>query len=96
MDGGKIVEAKGLTKQFASKNAPPVTALDSLDLSLARGRLTAVIGPDGAGIRIIPEGYPALLIILPFGGFITLGLLIALIQRLSRRSAEKAETEEAA
>ncbi len=49
MDGGKIVEAKGLTKQFASKNAPPVTALDSLDLSLARGRLTAVIGPDGAG-----------------------------------------------
>ncbi|MBP5167184.1 MAG: electron transport complex subunit E [Oscillospiraceae bacterium] len=55
-----------------------------------------ILGPDGAGIRVIPEGYPALLIILPFGGFITLGLLIALIQRLSRRSAEKAETEEAA
>ncbi|MBO4331281.1 MAG: electron transport complex subunit E [Oscillospiraceae bacterium] len=55
-----------------------------------------ILGPEGAGIRIIPEGYPALLIILPFGGFITLGLLIALIQRLGRRSAEKAETEEAA
>ena len=55
-----------------------------------------ILGPEGAGIRIIPDGYPALLIILPFGGFITLGLLRALIQRLGRRSAEKAETEEAA
>ena len=39
-----------------------------------------LLGPDGAGIRIIPEGYPALLLILPVGGFLTLGCLIALMQ----------------
>ena len=48
-----------------------------------------LLGPDGAGLRLIPEGYPALLVILPFGGFITLGCLIALMQYLLRKSEEK-------
>ncbi len=39
-----------------------------------------LLGVDGAGIRLIPEQYPAMLLILPVGGFLTLGALIALVQ----------------
>ncbi len=49
-----------------------------------------LIGPGGAGIRIIPADYSALLVILPFGGFITLGCLIALMQWALKKSAAKA------
>ena len=48
---------------------------------------TGVLGAEG--IRIIPEGYPALLVILPFGGFITLGCLIAAAQYYLNRSKNK-------
>lgn len=53
-----------------------------------------LLGPDGAGIRIIPEGYPALMLILPVGGFLTLGCMIALMQYLLRRHEEKKEERE--
>lgn len=39
-----------------------------------------LLGVDGTGIRLIPEQYPAMLLILPVGGFLTLGTLIALVQ----------------
>ena len=48
-----------------------------------------LLGPDGAGIRILPEGSGALMMILPVGGFLTLGCLIALMQYLLRRHEEK-------
>ncbi len=51
---------------------------------------TGIFGAAGAGIRIIPEGYPALFLILPFGGFLTLGCLIAFVQWTNNRSAAKA------
>lgn len=45
----------------------------------------------GAGIRIFPDTYAAGALTLPFGGFLTLGLLMALMQYvLGRRNAKKA------
>ena len=52
---------------------------------------------NGGGIRIIPEVYPALLVVLPVGGFLTLGCLIAASQWLMARiEAKEREKEEAA
>ncbi len=48
-----------------------------------------IIGADGAGIRLIPHEYTALLVVLPFGGFITLGCLIALMQWALKKHADK-------
>ena len=51
---------------------------------------------NGGGIRIIPEVYPALLVVLPVGGFLTLGCLIAASQWLMDRiEAKEREKEEA-
>ena len=58
------------------------------------GNGTFGAGVFGDGVRIIPEGYPALLMILPFGGFLTLGCLIALMQHVLRKNKEKAEKKE--
>ena len=52
-----------------------------------------LIGPDGAGIRILPEGIPALGMILPVGGFLTLAVVIATMQYGLRKSEEKAAAE---
>lgn len=51
---------------------------------------------NGNGIRILPAQYPALILILPVGGFLTLGCLIALSQWLGRHLAEKEAKKEAA
>ena len=48
-----------------------------------------LLGPDGAGIRILPEGTAATFLVLPVGGFLTLGCLIALMQYLLRKREEK-------
>lgn len=52
-----------------------------------------ILGPDGAGIRILPEGIPALGMILPVGGFLTLAVVIATMQYGLRKSEEKAAAE---
>ena len=45
-----IVQAEGLVKCFRGKGGnEDIYALDHLDLTLDRGCLTAMIGPDGAG-----------------------------------------------
>ena len=50
---------------------------------------------NGGGIRVIPEVYPALLVVLPVGGFLTLGCLIAasqwLMDRIETKEREKEE-----
>ena len=48
----------------------------------------------GAGIRIIPETFGAGALILPFGGFLTLGLLMALMQYMLRKAEEKKAQKE--
>ena len=53
-----------------------------------------LLGPDKGGIRILPEGSGAMLLILPVGGFLVLSVLIALTQHLRNRSeAKKAVTK---
>ena len=47
------------------------------------------------GIQVFPAEYGIMYMILPFGGFVTLGVLIALMQFVLRKSAEKAEAKEA-
>ena len=39
-----------------------------------------ILGVDGKGIQILPEQFPAAMMTLPVGGFLTLGCLIALMQ----------------
>lgn len=48
----------------------------------------------GAGIRIIPEGFGAGALVLPFGGFLTLGCLMAVMQFALRKSNEKKARKE--
>ena len=47
------------------------------------------------GVRILPSQYPAMLMILPVGGFLMLACLIAFTQWFNRHLAEKAAKKEA-
>ena len=49
----------------------------------------------GGGIQIMPAEFGALAMILPFGGFLTLGVLIAAVQYFMRKSDEKKAKKEA-
>ncbi len=96
----------GRAEAFASKNGVLASAVDGLTQGigytaalvvmciirelLGSGTFGAgVLGADG--IRIIDAQYPALLIILPVGGFLTLACLIAFSQWLNSRLKEKEE-----
>lgn len=95
----------GRAEAFASKNSVAASALDGLTQGagytaallvmcivrelLGAGTFGAGVFNGGEGWRIIPEGYPALLIILPVGGFLTLGTLIATVQYFTARAARK-------
>lgn len=100
----------GRAESFASKNGVLASAVDGLTQGigytaalvimciirelLGSGTFGAgVLGADG--IRILPSQYPALLIILPVGGFLTLGCLIAATQWLNRRLAAREKEKEA-
>ena len=90
----------GRAEAFASKNGVLVSALDGLFQGigytvalvimcvirelLGAGTFGGGILNGGEGIRIIPEGYPAMQFILPVGGFLTLGFVIAGYQWLIR------------
>jgi len=43
-----LVETRGLVKRFASRSGT-VTALDGVDVAIRPGRVTGLVGPDGAG-----------------------------------------------
>ena len=50
----------------------------------------------GGGIQIFPEAYGISIMNLPFGGFLTLGLLIGLMQAALKKSEKKKKTAERA
>ena len=52
-----------------------------------------LLGPGGAGIRIIPAQFPAMQIVLPVGGFLVLGFVIAGSQALMKYLDKKAKKE---
>ncbi len=52
-----------------------------------------LLGTDGSGIRILPQQFPAMMMILPVGGFLTLGVLIAVVQYFLAKDKKGAEEE---
>ena len=50
-----------------------------------------LLGPGGAGIRIIPEQFPAMQIVMPVGGFLVLGFVIAGSQALMKHMNNKSK-----
>ena len=98
----------GRAEAFASKNGVLASAVDGLCQGigytvalvimcvvrelLGAGTFGGGILNGGQGIRIIPEGYPAMQLIMPVGGFLTLGFLIAGFQWMMKK-LEKREKE---
>ena len=98
----------GRAEAFASKNGVLASAVDGLCQGigytvalvimcvirelLGSGTFGGGILCGGEGIRIIPEGYPAMQLIMPVGGFLTLGFVIAGSQKLMKH-IEKKEKE---
>ena len=96
----------GRAEAFASKNGVLASAVDGLTQGIGYTAALVVMcivreflgsgtfgkGVFGAdGIRLMDAQYPALLVILPVGGFLTLGCLIAFSQWLNARMKEKEE-----
>ena len=101
----------GRAEAFASKNGVLASALDGLFQGigytcalvimcvirefLGSGTFGGGILNGGEGIRILPEGSPAMLMVMPVGGFLTLGCLIAgaqwLVKRLDKKEKEAAK-----
>ena len=99
----------GRAEAFASKNTVAASALDGLFQGigytvslvimcvirefLGAGTFGGGILNGGEGIRILPEGTPAMLMIMPVGGFLTLGFVVAGFQWLMKRTEKKKEAE---
>ena len=91
----------GRAEAFASKNGVLVSALDGLFQGigytmalvimcvvrelLGSGTFGGGVLNGGEGIVILPEAYPAMYMIMPVGGFLTLGFVIAFFQWYTRR-----------
>ncbi len=97
----------GRAEAFASKNGVLASAVDGLCQGigytvalvimcvirelLGSGTFGAGILNGGEGIVIIPEGFPAMQMIMPVGGFLTLGFVIAGYQWFMRKRRNKKE-----
>jgi electron transport complex protein RnfE len=99
----------GRAEAFASKNGVIASALDGLFQGigytmalvivcvirelLGAGTFGGGLLNGGEGIRIIPEGYPAMQMVMPVGGFLVLGCVIAgsqfLMKKLETRKMDK-------
>ena len=95
----------GRAEAFASKNGVRASAVDGITQGLGytfalivmcvvreflgNGSFGGGILNGGAGIQIFPSEYGALLMIMPVGGFLTLGCFIAFIQWMLNRNKNK-------
>ncbi len=89
---------------FASKNGVLASAADGIGTGLGFTAALTVIGcireivGSGSifGMRIMPEVYePMIVFILPAGAFMTLGVLIAVVQKIKNTQEDKRKTLEA-
>ena len=55
-----------------------------------------LLGPGGAGIQIIPQPFPAMQIVMPVGGFLVLGFVLAGSEKLMKYLEKKSKKKEAA
>ena len=55
-----------------------------------------LLGPGGAGIQIIPQPFPAMQLVMPVGGFLVLGFVLAGSQWLMKHLEMKNKKKEAA
>ena len=60
-------------------------------LDITTGALQLTLDGSGKGIQIFPSEFGATILIMPFGGFLTLACLLAAMQYALRKSAEKKE-----
>ena len=102
----------GRAEAFASKNGVLASAVDGLCQGigytvalvitciirelLGNGTFGGGLLNGGEGIRIIPEGYPAMQLVMPVGGFLVLGFVIAGSQWLMQDLEKKNKKKEAA
>ena len=102
----------GRAEAFASKNTVLASAVDGLFQGigytvalvimcvirelLGSGTFGAGVLNGGEGFVIIAEGYPAMQMVMPVGGFLTLGFVIAGFQWFMRRRQSKLKEKEAA
>ena len=102
----------GRAEAFASKNGVLASAVDGLCQGvgytvalvivciirelLGAGTFGGGLLNGGEGIRIIPEGYPAMQLVMPVGGFLTLGFVIAGSQWLMKKLRSHEAKKEAA
>jgi len=102
----------GRAEAFASKNGVLASAVDGLCQGigytvalvimcvirelLGSGTFGAGVLNGGAGIQIIPQPYPAMQLVMPVGGFLTLGFVIAGSQKLMSYLEKKNKKKEAA
>ena len=101
----------GRAEAFASKNGVLASAVDGLCQGigytvalvvvcvirelLGNGTFGGGILNGGEGIRIIPEGYPAMQLVMPVGGFLVLGCVIAASQWLIKHMEQNKKKKEA-
>ena len=100
----------GRAESFASKNGVAASAVDGVFQGLGytvilvimcvvreflgNGTFGGGILNGGDGIRILPEGIPALGMVLPVGGFLTLACVIAAMQYFLNKPKKNADTKE--
>ena len=101
----------GRAEAFASKNGVLASAVDGLCQGigytvalvivcvirefLGAGTFGGGLLNNGEGIRILPEGIPAMQLVMPVGGFLVLGCVIAGFQYLNRILETKKRDKEA-